>query len=109
MKYLTIENGQAQYTIDSAVPASIKIDQISKDDLFKLLDLCITEESFEMDPYDETLLQNKAHQIIYKNAYQKLDDLRKQRIKFSDEKTVLYRTAINKYSVELSENTEQSE
>lgn len=39
MKYLAIENGQAQYTVDSAVPASIKIDQISKDDLFKLLDL----------------------------------------------------------------------
>lgn len=103
MKYLVIENGQAKYTIDPTVPASIKLDQISKDDLLKLLDICMTEEDFEMDPYDETSLQNKAHQIIYKNIYQKLEDLRKHRVRFSDEKTVLYRAAINKYSAELHE------
>ena len=62
-----IENGQAQYTTDPGAPASIKIDQISKEDLLNLLELCISEESFDMDPYDEVLLQNKAHQIIYKN------------------------------------------
>lgn len=107
MKYLTINNGQALYTVDSSAPASIKIDRISKEDLFKLLDLCVTEENFEMDPYDEDLLHNKAHQIIYKNISQKLDDLRKQRIRFSDEKIVLYRNAINKYSAELSANTEE--
>ena len=107
MKFLTIDNGQAMYTIDPTVPASVKIDQISKEDLFRLIELCITDDSFEMDPYNEGLLQNKAHQIIYKNIYQKLEDLKKQRVRFSDEKTVLYRTAINKYSAELSSNTEE--
>lgn len=107
MKFLTIDNGQAMYTIDPTVPASVKIDQISKEDLFRLIELCITNDSFEMDPYNEVLLQNKAHQIIYKNIYQKLEDLKKQRVRFSDEKTVLYRTAINKYSAELSSNTEE--
>lgn len=103
MKFLIIEHGQAQYTIDPNVPASTKIDQISKDDLLKLLELCLTEDSFEMDPYDDSKLQNKAHQIIYKNLYQKLDDVMKQRVRFSDEKTVLYRAAITKYSAELSD------
>ena len=107
MKFLTIDNGQAMYTIDPTVPASVKIDQISKEDLFRLIELCITDDSFEMDPYNEGLLQNKAHQIIYKNIYQKLEDLKKQRVRFSDEKTVLYRAAINKYSAELSSNTEE--
>ncbi len=107
MKFLTIDNGQAMYTIDPTVPASVKIDQISKEDLFRLIELCITDDSFEMDPYNEALLQNKAHQIIYKNIYQKLEDLKKQRVRFSDEKTVLYRAAINKYSAELSSNTKE--
>lgn len=107
MKFLTINHGQALYTVDATVPASKTIDQISKEDLFKLLDLCITEESFEMDPYDATLLQNKAHQIIYNNIYQKLDDLRRQRVRFSDETTVLYRNAIEKYSAELPPDPEE--
>ncbi len=107
MKYLTIENGQAHYTTDPTVPASKKIDQISKEDLLKLLDLCMKEEDFEMDPFDDILLKNKAHQIIYKNIYQKLEELRKQRIRFSDETTVLYRTAINKYRAELDNDIEE--
>lgn len=107
MKFLTINNGQALYTVDATVPASKPINQISKEDLFKLLDLCVIEESFEMDPYDETILQNKAYQIIYKNIYQKLDDLRRQRVRFSDETTVLYRSAIDKYSAELTGDTNE--
>lgn len=108
MKYLTINNGQAMYTVESTTPATTKIDQLTKEDLLKLIDLCISDEDFEMDPYDESVLLNKAHQIIYRNIYQKLDDLKKQRIKFSDEKTVLYRAAINRYSSELTENSEDA-
>ena len=85
------------------MPASKKIDQISKEDLLKLLDLCMKEDEFEMDPSDDILLKNKAHQIIYKNIFQKLEELRKQRIRFSDEMTVMYRTAINKYKAEFSD------
>ena len=107
MKFLTINHGQALYTVDATVPASKTVDQITKEDLLKLLDLCITEENFEMDQYDETLLHNKAHQIIYKNIYQKLDDLKRQRVRFSDETTELYRNAIEKYSAELSGDTEE--
>jgi hypothetical protein len=33
MKFLTINNGQALYTVESTVPASKTIDQISKEDL----------------------------------------------------------------------------
>ena len=103
MKYLVIEDGISKYTIDPSTPASKMIDQISKEDLLALIESCISDEDFEMDAYDETILRNKAHQIIYKNIYQKLDDLRKQRVRFSDEKTVLYRAAITKYSADLSE------
>lgn len=38
--------------------------------------------------------------IFYKNIYQKLDDLFKRRISFTDEKINLYRAAIDKYTME---------
>ena len=100
MKYLLIENGQAYYVL-SPEAQKIPVEKINKDDLLALLDLCIAHEDFEMDPYDEALLQNKAHQIIYKNICQKFTELRTQRTRFSDEKTVLYRAAITKYSAEM--------
>lgn len=49
---------------------------------------------------------NAAHQIIYKNIYQKFDDLKARRVSFQDEKIGLYRAAINKYSAELSAETQ---
>lgn len=102
MKFLIIDNGQVLFTTDPSIQASNKLDQITKDDLLKLIDLCVSDPTFEMDSYDENLIHNKAHQIIYKNLYQKFDDLIKQRIRFSDEKSTLYKVAIEKYSSESS-------
>lgn len=100
MKYLIIDNSRAFFTVDKSASVLKPIDQITKEDLMKLLDLCVTEE-FEMDPYDPQKLKNAAHQIIYKNIYQKLDNLITQRERFEDEKTALYFKAIADYSVEL--------
>ena len=72
--------------------------QLAKDDILKLIQRALDDDKFEMDPYDDTLVQNAAHKVIYKNIYQKLDDLLKHRISFNDERTGLYRTAINAYS-----------
>ena len=72
--------------------------------MLTLLKIAISEESFEMDPYSTESVHNAAHQIIYKNIYQKFEDIRLHRVSFEDEKVNLYRTAINKYSSELSED-----
>ena len=89
--------------MDGSAASKKPIDQISKDDLLILLKLAISEESFEMDPYSTESVHNAAHQIIYKNIYQKFEDIRLHRVSFEDEKVNLYRTAINRYSSELSE------
>ena len=86
MKYLMVDNGRVFYSLDGSAASKKPIDQISKDDLLILLKLAISEESFEMDPY-----------------YQKFEDIRLHRVSFEDEKVNLYRTAINRYSSELSE------
>ena len=103
MKYLMVDNGRVFYSLDGSAASKKPIDQISKDDLLILLKLAISEESFEMDPYSTESVHNAAHQIIYKNIYQKFEDIRLHRVSFEDEKVNLYRTAINRYSSELSE------
>lgn len=82
------------------------IDKIRKEDLLRLLNLIVDESAeneFEMDSYDEESLKNPAHKIIYKNIYDKFDALIKKRVQFMDETCDLYKSAIEKYSVELSE------
>ena len=101
MKYLMIDRSQGFYKTNKEESTMTPIDQISKEDLLKLLDLCV-EEDFEMDVFDAKTLKNAAHQIIYKNLYLKLDGVRKQRVRFQDEKTALYSKAVEEYSIELA-------
>lgn len=76
MKYLMVDNGRVFYSLDGSAASKNPIDQISKDDLLTLLKIAISEESFEMDPYSTESVHNAAHQIIYKNIYQKFEDIR---------------------------------
>ena len=66
-----VDNGRVFFSLDGSSANKKPIDQISKDDLLTLLKLAISEESFEMDPYSTESVRNAAHQIIYKNIYQK--------------------------------------
>ena len=96
MKYLYIENGQGFFSVSG----------LETEDLLRLLNLIVDESEengFEMDPYDEESLKNPAHKIIYKNIYDKFDALIKKRVQFKDETCDLYKSAIEKYSTELSE------
>lgn len=85
MKYLMVDSGRVFYSLDGSAASKKPIDQISKDDLLILLKLAISEESFEMDPYSTESVHNAAHQIIYKNIYQKFEDVRLHRVSFEDE------------------------
>jgi len=97
MKYLKIENNKAFYRKDKAIPENWEeIDKIEKDDLMKLLDFA-TEDDFEMDAYDEETLANKAHQIIYKSIYEKLNIFLTNKDRFKDQTENVYKEALEKY------------
>lgn len=100
MKYLTIESGKGYYSLDGLADSRKQIDEITKEELLSLVELCVERKDFEMDQYDAALVIQPAHQIIYKNIYQKLNDIIRCRESFLDEKISLYRTAIEKYSSE---------
>jgi hypothetical protein len=97
MKYLKIDDNKAYY-LKSADSGTVwtEIDKINKDDLLALLNNAISN-NFEMDIYSEDILANKAHQIIYKNIYEKFTSLLTMKDKFKDESESLYKEAIEKY------------
>lgn len=98
MKYLKIDDNKGYYLkIVSSDSVWTEIDKINKDDLLSLLNSTISSD-FEMDVYSEEKLANKAHQIIYKNIYEKFTNLQAMRDKFKDESESLYKEAIGKYS-----------
>lgn len=97
MKYLKINDNKGYFIKDKSQPEIwTEIDQIEKDDLLKLLDFAINED-FEIDPYEEIILGNKAHQIIYKHLSEKFTLFLSNKDRFKDEADNIYKDAIEKY------------
>jgi hypothetical protein len=98
MKYLKIESNKGFFRFDSNKELWSEIDQINKDNLLALLKLATAGE-FEMDEYNPELLQNPAHNIIYKNIYGKFSDFLMNKTRFQDSIETMYKTAIDKYKL----------
>ena len=75
------------------------IDTITKENLSRLVDLTLREE-VEFDEYDSEKIKNQAHQIVYKNIYEKLRDLRDSKQEFIDGSERLYLPDYEKYKAE---------
>ena len=99
MKGLKIENNKGFYNLDGN--QWTEIDKINKDDLLTLLDVAIVSE-FEMDDFDKDRLGNQAHQIIYKNIYEKFKEIINSKSRFKDESESMYKMAIEKYKTTLN-------
>lgn len=97
MKYLKIESNKGFYWNGTVYQ---EIDKISKDDLLTLLNVAESED-FEMDNYDESLIGNKAHQVIYENLHSKFQQFLSDKAHFKNEVDNLYKEAIGKYSVDV--------
>lgn len=97
MIYLKIEDNKGFFLKDKESPDDwTELDKIEKEDLMRLLDYA-TEEEFEMDEYNEEILGNKAHQIIYKNLYEKFDNFLSNKNRFKDETDNIFKEALEKY------------
>lgn len=99
MKYLKIKDNKGYFlTHEVDTDTWIEIDKMGKSNLILLLEQAITED-FEMDVFDENLIQNKAHQIIYKSIYQKFSELLANKDRFKDESGNTYKAVLEKYQV----------
>jgi predicted GTPase len=102
MKYLKIEDNKVYFLkVNDKETKWETIDQLTKEDLLILLDKAI-DVDFEMDEFIEANIANKAHQIIYKNIYEKLNDLINNKTKFLDECSSIYRNEIAEYTEETT-------
>ena len=97
MKYLKIENNKGYYWNGGEYQ---EIDKIDKDGLLVLLNAAETDE-FELDTYNEGLLANKAHQVIYENVHSKFEQFLGEKSQFKTEVNDLYSEAIGKYSADI--------
>jgi len=57
-----------------------------------------------MDDYESDLLQNPAHNIIYKNISTKFSEFLTNKTRFRDTAETMYVTAKLRYTKELDEN-----
>ena len=97
MKHLKIEEQKAYFSRDGNW---MVVTEMTKEDLLNLAHAAIEEEDFEMDAYDEALLPNPAHKIIYQQINGQLAELHKRRAAFQEEERNIYKDAYNKYCVE---------
>ncbi len=95
MKYLKIQNEKGYYWDGSN---DQEIDKINKQDLLTLLEQA-EKIDFEIDKYNESLIKNKAHQIIYENLYNKFQQFIDNKEQFINDANKLYKVAIIKHSV----------
>ena len=94
MKALKIESYQGCFLTEKDDYETV--DKIDKAILLRLVNLAL-EDDFEIDEYDEGMLKNQAHQIIYKSISEKLNDLHQKRNQFRDESERLYLDEYGKY------------
>ncbi len=107
MKCLRIKNGKGQFSVDGTNYS--EIDKISKDNVLKLLDVALSEDQiFEMDDYDESLLANKAHRVIYRSLHEKFISLNANKSQFTSEVDELYQDVLDKYKQNEEEASSES-
>ncbi len=105
MKILKVEDNKVYFSTNKS--SWILIDKITKDDLLKLMDLTI-EKKVGMDDFDADKINNQAHQIIYKNIYNKFKELLEDNKRFKDQSELLYKEAIEKYKTKSVKDEKSS-
>lgn len=95
MKLLRISESAGHFL--NATGGYTAIDQIKKEDLLRLANMTLHEEVADYDQYDDALVKNQAHQVIYKSVYLKLTQLRTRKKEFLDESARLFLDDYDRY------------
>lgn len=94
MIYLKIENNIGKFYKDGTYET---IDKMANDDLWRLANSVMKDDDFQMNVYDEALLPNKAHRIIYKHVYELLTSLQERKEQYKNESELMYKAAYDAY------------
>ncbi len=94
MKYLKINNNKVYYVDKENNEKTL--DLINKEDLLYIIEK-VFDDDFEYDIYDNDLIMNQVHNIIYKDISNKLDKLKSKKDEINEDFDELYKEAWNKY------------
>lgn len=97
MNYTKIENSSVYFRLNEDMDWK-PISEIQGDDLILILEKALIEDEFELAEYNNELIKNEAHNIIYKSIYEKIDEIRHDRENILDENLQRYIDVIEKYS-----------
>lgn len=97
MKHLKIEGQKAFFRRGENW---MVVTEMTKEDLLNLAHAAVEEEDFETDTYEEVLLPNPAHRIIYQQVNGQLKELHNRRAAFQEEVRNIYKDAYNKYCID---------
>jgi hypothetical protein len=61
---------------------------------------CVLNDDVEFDEYDEEVIKNQAHQVVYKSVCRNLQSLKERRQEFIDESERLYLDDYKRYTAE---------
>lgn len=99
MKLLKIENKQGFFFVEGGTYQPM--DKLTKEYLLALVDLTLSDEDVEFDEYDAELIGNQAHQIVYENVYEQLNDLYGRRQEFIDQTETVYLSEYERYQEDI--------
>lgn len=95
MKLLKIESNCGHFL--NASGSYDPIDKITKEDLLRMVNI-ILNDSVEFDVFDENLIKNQAHQVVYKSLYDNLRSLQGRKAAFIDESERMYLEDYKRYA-----------
>ena len=98
MKLLKTDSNQGFYLADNGDYRAI--DEITKEDLLRLMRIVLNDD-VEFDEFDEDVIKNQAHQVVYKSIYRNLLSLRDRKQEFVDESERLYLEDYKRYAVKM--------
>ena len=97
MKLLKIENGKGEY-YSFKQRVYYEINNIDRDALLEIINHIMDNNDFEIDEYKTNSINNNVQEIVYKEIYDKLYHLIKDKEKIITEINSKYEAALNKYS-----------
>lgn len=98
MKLLKINNNQGHFLLENGDYSAV--DKVTTEDLLRLADLILSQNSIEFDAFDTESLANPAHQIIYKSLSDHFSSLRERKDQFLDESETIYLEAYERYRLD---------
>ncbi|MDY0138716.1 MAG: hypothetical protein RBR50_03360 [Candidatus Izemoplasmatales bacterium] len=97
MKLLRIVKGKGEFSING-IDYKV-IDELTKEDIFSIIEKVILDETVEFDEITETVkVENLAQDIVYSNLLTKLKELQSRRQAIIDESKSDFSEALKKYS-----------